>query len=92
MLIKAVTQAIPTYPMNVFRLPDRLCREIDAALAKFWWGNKNKDRSILWLNWEEMGLAKGDGGMSFRNLKDFNAMPNSVGFFSMNWIPYGLGC
>lgn len=35
MLIKAVALAVPTYPMNVFRLPDRLCREIDATLAKF---------------------------------------------------------
>lgn len=42
-LIKAVAQAVPTYPMNVFRLPARLCREIDGVLAKFWWGNINKE-------------------------------------------------
>ncbi|KAB2595694.1 hypothetical protein D8674_031144 [Pyrus ussuriensis x Pyrus communis] len=35
-LIKAVALVVPTYPMNVFRLPDRLFREIDAALAKLW--------------------------------------------------------
>lgn len=34
-IIKAVTQAVLTYQMKVFMLPDRLCKEIDAALAKF---------------------------------------------------------
>ncbi|XP_068319422.1 uncharacterized protein [Pyrus communis] len=36
MFIKAVAMAITTYPMNMFRLLDRLCREIVAAIAKFW--------------------------------------------------------
>lgn len=59
--------------MNVLWLLDRLCREIDASVAKLWWGNKNKDRGIHWLNWEEMDRAKGDGSMGFRNLNDFNS-------------------
>lgn len=32
----------------------------------------NKERSIHWLRWDDMGCAKGDSGMNFRNLKDFN--------------------
>lgn len=68
MLIKAV----PTYPMNVFLLPTHLCTEIDDVLAKFWWGNRNKERGIHWLNWDNMGCAKADGRMGFRNLMDFN--------------------
>ncbi|KAM1714186.1 hypothetical protein ACFX12_024832 [Malus domestica] len=34
-LIKAVAQAVPTYPMNVFKLPENLCSDIDVALARF---------------------------------------------------------
>ncbi|KAH0974907.1 hypothetical protein GBA52_016806 [Prunus armeniaca] len=34
-LIKAVAQAIPTYPMYVFLFPGGLCRELDGILAKF---------------------------------------------------------
>ncbi|KAM1724216.1 hypothetical protein ACFX13_022733 [Malus domestica] len=71
-LAKAVAQAIPTYPMNVFQLPIHLCREIDVILAKFWWGNRNKKRGIRWVNWEDMGCAKTDGGMGFLKLMDFN--------------------
>ena len=37
-LIKAVAQSIPTYTMNVFQLPMKLCDELNAMCAKFWWG------------------------------------------------------
>ncbi|KAL6138515.1 hypothetical protein ACLB2K_063797 [Fragaria x ananassa] len=39
-LIKLVTFAIPTYPMSCFKLPVTLCREFDAMIANFWWGQK----------------------------------------------------
>ena len=37
-LIKAVVQSIPTYTMGVFLLPAKLCNELDALCARFWWG------------------------------------------------------
>ena len=37
-LIKAVAQSIPTYTMSVFQLPLKLCDELDALCANFWWG------------------------------------------------------
>lgn len=39
-LIKAEAQAVPAYAMNVFRLPNGLCDDIQKAIAKFWWGSK----------------------------------------------------
>lgn len=35
-LIKVVAQAVPAYAMNVFRLPNGLCDDIQKAIAKFW--------------------------------------------------------
>ena len=35
-LIKAVTQSIPTYTISVFQLSLKLCDELDALCAKFW--------------------------------------------------------
>ena len=37
-LIKVVAQSIPTYTMGVFQLSLKLCDELNAMYAKFWWG------------------------------------------------------
>ena len=39
-LIKAVAQAIPTYIMSCFKLPDTLCEELMSMIRNFWWGQK----------------------------------------------------
>ncbi|KAB2625965.1 hypothetical protein D8674_017625 [Pyrus ussuriensis x Pyrus communis] len=39
-MIKAVIQAIPAYPMHLFKFPTTLCSEFDALIADFWWGKK----------------------------------------------------
>ena len=35
-MIKAVVQSMPTYSMNVFRLPIGLLKHIEAMICKFW--------------------------------------------------------
>ncbi|XP_068312476.1 uncharacterized mitochondrial protein AtMg00310-like [Pyrus communis] len=70
--IKAVAQAIVMYPMCVFRFPDKLCNEINAMVAQFWWVRADKDRGINWISWVDMGRPKRDCGIGFRNPKDFN--------------------
>ena len=37
-LIKVVAQAIPTYTMSCFKLPDSLCNELTSLIRNFWWG------------------------------------------------------
>ncbi|XP_058749860.1 uncharacterized protein LOC131622856 [Vicia villosa] len=71
-LIKAVAQAIPTYIMSCYKLPDCVCAEIESMLASFWWGAKNGEKKIHWMRWEKLAIAKGDGGMGFRGIRDFN--------------------
>ncbi|KAM1650153.1 hypothetical protein ACFXTH_002701 [Malus domestica] len=46
-LIKAVAQAVSAYPILVLKFPDKLCKEIDAALAKFWWGRKGRKEEYI---------------------------------------------
>ena len=36
--IKAVAQAIPTYSMSYFKIPDTLCDEMTSLVRNFWWG------------------------------------------------------
>ena len=47
-LIKPVAQSILTYTMSVFQLPLKLCDELDAMCAKFWWGQVGDERKIHW--------------------------------------------
>ena len=37
-MIKVVVQFIPTYSMSMFKLPVGLCKDIEAMIRKFWWG------------------------------------------------------
>ena len=37
-LIKMVAQAIPTYFMSMFKISNKICDDINSALAKYWWG------------------------------------------------------
>ena len=71
-LIKAVGQAIPSYTMSCFKLPDSLCDELASMVRKFWWGQKNGVDKMAWLSWEKMCTPKETGGMGFRDLKAFN--------------------
>lgn len=48
--IKVVVQAFPMYPMCVFRLPVSVCKDIDAAVPRFWWAGADKDCGMHWVN------------------------------------------
>ena len=71
-LIKSVAQAIPSYTMSCFKLPDSLCNELAWMVRKFWWGQNNGVDKMAWLSWEKMCTPKECGGMGFRDLKAFN--------------------
>ena len=56
--IKAVAQSIPTYTMGVLQLPVKLCDDLDALCAKFWWGQVGNERKIHWRRWDRLALIK----------------------------------
>ena len=71
-LIKAVAQAIPAYPMNLFKFPSSFCKEIDALISNFWWGQLEGEHRIHWISKEKLGWAKDKGGLGFRSFEFFN--------------------
>ena len=70
-MIKAIIQSIPAYSMNVFKLPRCLCKDIEAMIRKFWWGQGDA-RKIHWMKWSTLCTSKSVGGMGFRDLQLFN--------------------
>ncbi|XP_057518017.1 uncharacterized protein LOC130798939 [Amaranthus tricolor] len=47
-LIKAVTQSIPTYAMSCFKVPASFCIEVTSIIRNFWCGTSNFDRRFPW--------------------------------------------
>ena len=72
MLIKAIAQAILTYTMSCFKIPNSLCDDLTSMILNFWWGQKGEERKMSWFSWEKMFEPKADGGMGFQQLKQFN--------------------
>ncbi|XP_057747939.1 uncharacterized protein LOC130967135 [Arachis stenosperma] len=68
-LIKAVIQAIPAFAMNIIKFPKSFCREIEAAIARFWWANNGKEKSIHWKSWKKLTKSKTNGGLGFKDLE-----------------------
>ena len=71
-LIKVVAQAIPTYSLSCFKIPDTLCDELTSMIRNFWWGQKDNERKLAWLSKEKFCMPKSMGGMGFKQLKPFN--------------------
>ena len=45
-LIKTVAQAIPTYSMSMFKIPKKICGDINSVLAKYLWGQTKNEKKI----------------------------------------------
>jgi hypothetical protein len=71
-MIKSVLQAIPSYVMGVYLLPESTIKDIERMMNSFWWGGGANRRGIRWLAWDRMTCPKVVGGMGFRDLHAFN--------------------
>jgi hypothetical protein len=71
-MIKSVLQAIPSYIMSIYLLPETTIKEIERMINSFWWGGGVNNKGIKWLAWDRMSFPKAFGGMGFRDFKSFN--------------------
>lgn len=71
-MLKAVIMALPTYVMSVFKLSSKLCKEITAWMANFWWGEEKGRKKMHWCSWAMLSKEKKWGGLGFKDLICFN--------------------
>jgi hypothetical protein len=71
-MVKSVLQAIPSYVMSIYLLPETTIKEIERMMNSFWCGGGSHNQGIRWLAWDRMIYPKAYGGMRFRDLKAFN--------------------
>nr|XP_027093548.1 uncharacterized protein LOC113713943 [Coffea arabica] len=71
-MLKSVALALPTYTMSCFKLPKKLCKEINSTMANYWWGEENGKNKIHWKAWNKISRDKKAGGLGFKDLEAFN--------------------
>jgi hypothetical protein len=71
-MIKSVLQAIPSYVMSIYLIPESTIRDIERMMNSFWWGGGANNKGIKWLAWDRMTYPKSQGGLGFRDLHTFN--------------------
>ena len=71
-MLKSVAMAMPTYTMSCFKMPKKICKEINAVMANYWWGEANGRNKMHWRSWNKMSLGRKDGGLGFLDLEAFN--------------------
>jgi hypothetical protein len=71
-ILKAIIQAIQLFAMGIFKIPKKLCKHINDAMAGFWWGDTEEQRRMHWFVWWKMCIPNNRGGMGFRDLHSFN--------------------
>lgn len=71
-LIKAVTQAIPTYIVGVFKLSFSVCDDLTRMVKNYWWGSEKVKRKTHWMAWHQIMKPKAMGGLGFRDYMIFN--------------------
>uniref|UniRef100_A0A803NLJ9 Reverse transcriptase domain-containing protein n=1 Tax=Cannabis sativa TaxID=3483 RepID=A0A803NLJ9_CANSA len=72
-LLKAVIQAILSYVMSCYRVPQSICKQLEKLMANFWWGAKGQNKSkIHWKSWHNLCKSKFFGGLGFRSIINHN--------------------
>ena len=101
-LIKSVAQALLTYFMSCFLLPQDIIRKLTSAISRFWWSTKDNNRGLHWIAWKKNCSPKDKGGLGFRDFKNFNLAllakqlwrliqyPNSLQARVLKWRYYRL--
>ena len=70
--IKSVAQALPTYVMSCFLLPQDILNKLKSSIANFWWSTKENNKGLHWMAWDKICKPAEKGGLGFRDLKNFN--------------------
>lgn len=71
-LIKFVFQAYPTYLMSCFLLPDKVTKQIQSIILRFWWGSYVTTKQTHWIKKDILYKSKIEGGLGLRNFRTFN--------------------
>lgn len=67
-----ILQAISSYLMSIYKVPQSLCQDLLSIMSQFWWGSIKGKRKIAWVKWDRICRPKCIGGLGFHDLELFN--------------------
>ena len=70
--IKSVAQAVPTYSMSCYLLPQGIVEKLKSTISNFWWSSSQNNRGLHWITWDKICVPHDQGGLGFLDLHDFN--------------------
>ena len=62
-LAKSALATIPSYIMQIMKLPIIVCAKIDKLCRQFIWGSSENNRNIHLVNWNKICSSKEEGGL-----------------------------
>lgn len=71
-LCKAVLGIIPLYYLSLFKAPSTILNHLESIRRRFFWGIKENESKIVWVNWQKVCSSKSSGGLGLGRLKDKN--------------------
>lgn len=71
-LLKSTIQSMTVFAMLVFKIPKKLCKEMNDVMAWFWWGDSDEQKRMHWAVWCRLCVPKKLGGTGFIYLHAFN--------------------
>ena len=71
-LLKSIAMALPVYAKSCFCPTKHHCQKIMKVMADIWFNETGEKRKIHWVAWKKMCESKKNGGLGFRDIKDFN--------------------
>lgn len=71
-LCKSVLGGLGTYYFSLYKAPDKVIDELERIRMRFFWGNNENRRKIVWIAWKKVISSKENGGLGIGSLKAQN--------------------
>ena len=69
-LIKSVLDALPTYMLSIFHIPQSVVQGLDKIRKNFLWQGNKERKGFHLVKWKNIIISKMQGGLGINNLKN----------------------
>lgn len=71
-LIRSTLSSLPIYLLSLFTVPVSVAKAIESIVRDFLWGSSADSKKCHLVNWEQVLLAEGVGGLRIQKIVDLN--------------------